>query len=152
MKDQFNNEKFSLDLQEQHKKSEWYVHHNYSKHMTGDKNMFLTLKNEQDGSVSFRNDDLSKIIGRATIKLESKDAKAENVVLVEDMKNNLLSVGQMCDEGNKLLFESEKCEIIVGPWLRKFTKNKEEKIKSELRRRHSDCHWVKESKRTEKME
>jgi hypothetical protein len=112
MKDQFNNEKFSLDLQEQHKKSEWYVHHNYSKHMTGDKNMFLTLKNEQDGSVSFRNDDLSKIIGRATIKLESKDAKAENVVLVEDMKNNLLSVGQMCDEGNKLLFESEKCEII----------------------------------------
>jgi hypothetical protein len=31
-------------------------------------------------------------------------------------------------------------------------KNEEEKGKSELRGRHSDCHWVEVSKRTEKME
>jgi hypothetical protein len=71
----------------------------------------LTLKKEQDGSVSFGNDNSTKIIGRGTIKLGRKDAKEENVLLVEDMKHNLLSVSQMCDQGHKLLFDSEKCEI-----------------------------------------
>jgi hypothetical protein len=27
------------------------------------------------------------------------------------MKNNILSVSQMCDQGHKLTFDSEKCEI-----------------------------------------
>jgi deoxyadenosine/deoxycytidine kinase len=30
--------------------------------------------------------------------------------------------------------------------------NKEEKVKSELHRRHSDCHWVEVNKRIEKRE
>jgi hypothetical protein len=36
---------------------------------------------------------------------------AENVLLVENMKHNLLSVSQMCDQGHTLLFDSKKCEI-----------------------------------------
>jgi hypothetical protein len=42
--------------------------------------------------------------------------------------------------------------ISCGPWLWKEVKNKEEKVKSKLRGRHSDCHWVEVSKRAEKME
>jgi hypothetical protein len=79
--------------------------------MTGDKNMFLTLKKERDGSVLFGNEKSTKIVGRGTIKLGSKDAKEEIVLLVEYMKKNPLSVSQMCDQGHKLLFDSEKCEI-----------------------------------------
>jgi hypothetical protein len=30
---------------------------------------------------------------------------------VEDTKYNLLSVIQMCDQGHKLVFDSQKCEI-----------------------------------------
>jgi hypothetical protein len=70
--------------------------------MTGDKNRFLTLKKERYGSVSFGNDNSTIIIGRCTIKLGSKDAMVENFLLVEDMKHNLLSVSQMCDQGHKL--------------------------------------------------
>jgi hypothetical protein len=33
-------------------------------------------------------------------------------LLVEDMKHNILSVSQMCDQGHKLMFDSQKCEII----------------------------------------
>jgi hypothetical protein len=32
-------------------------------------------------------------------------------LLVEDMKHNLLSVIQMCDQGHKVTFDSQKCEI-----------------------------------------
>jgi hypothetical protein len=35
----------------------------------------------------------------------------ENVLLVENMKHNMLSVSQMCDQGHTLLFNSKKCEI-----------------------------------------
>jgi hypothetical protein len=45
------------------------------------------------------------------MKLGRKDAKEKNVLLVEDMKHNLLSVRQMCDQGHKILFETKKCEI-----------------------------------------
>jgi len=60
--------------------------------------MFLTLKKERDGSISFGNDDSTKIIGRGTIRLGNKNSKEKNLLLVEDMKHNLLSVSQMCDQ------------------------------------------------------
>jgi hypothetical protein len=68
--------------------------------MTCDNNMFLNLKKEIDGSVSFGNNHSSKILDRGTVKLGSKDAMEENVLLVEDMKQNMLSVIQICDQGH----------------------------------------------------
>jgi predicted transcriptional regulator len=65
--------------------------------MTGDKDGFLTLRKERDGSVSFKNDDSTKIIGKYTVIIGNMNTKEENVQLVEDMKHNLLSVSQMCD-------------------------------------------------------
>ena len=53
----------------------------------------------------------SKIIGKGTVQIGNKNEKAENVILVEDMKHNLLSVSQICDQGHKLTFDSQKCEI-----------------------------------------
>jgi hypothetical protein len=79
--------------------------------MIGDKYWFVTLKKERNGSVSFGNDNSTKIIGKGTIKIGSKNAMAENVLLVENMKHNMLSVSQMCDQGHTLLFNSNKCEI-----------------------------------------
>jgi hypothetical protein len=35
----------------------------------------------------------------------------ENVLLVEDMKHNMLSVSQMRDQGHILVFDSNKCNI-----------------------------------------
>jgi hypothetical protein len=76
--------------------------------MKGDKDRFLTLKKETYGSISFGNDDSTKIIGRGTINLGSKDT---NFLLVEDMKHNLLRVSQTCDQGHRLVFDSHKPEI-----------------------------------------
>ena len=35
----------------------------------------------------------------------------KNVLLVENLKPNLLSVSQMCDQGNICIFDYKKCEI-----------------------------------------
>ena len=76
--------------------------------MTGDRDRFLTLIKERDGSFSFRNDDSTKIIGKGTVRIGNKNTKAENVLLVEYMKHILLSVVQMCDQGHKVTFNSQK--------------------------------------------
>jgi hypothetical protein len=110
-KDQFNIKECSLALQAQHKKSGWYVDKDCSNHLTGDKNRFMTLNKERYGSISFGNDNSTIIIGRGTMKLGRKDVKARNVLLVQYMKHNILSVSQMCDQGHKILFDSQKCEM-----------------------------------------
>jgi transposase InsO family protein len=109
--DHHNNEECTVALQAKQKKQGWYVDSGCSKHMTGDKDKFLTLRKEKNGSVSFKNDNSSKIIGEGTARIGNKNEKAQNVLLVEDMKQNHLSVSQMCDQGQKLTFYSEKCEI-----------------------------------------
>ena len=52
----------------------------------------------------------SKIIGKGTDVVNNK-IKTKNVLLVENLKPNLLIVGQTCDQGNICIFDSEKCEI-----------------------------------------
>jgi hypothetical protein len=61
---QYSNEECTLTLQDKKNKCGWYVDSGCSKHMTGDKDKFLTLRKERDGSVSFKNDDSTKIIGK----------------------------------------------------------------------------------------
>ena len=106
--DQYSNEECTVALQAKQKKRGWYVDSGCSKHMTGDKYKFLTLRKEKNGPVSFRNDNSSKIIGEDTIRIGNKNENAQNVLLVEYMKHNLLSVSQMCDQGHKFTFDSQK--------------------------------------------
>ena len=52
-----------------------------------------------------------KSLEKGTVRIGNKNTKEENILLVEDMKHNLLSVSQMCDQGHKVTFDSQKCEI-----------------------------------------
>jgi hypothetical protein len=79
--------------------------------VTDDRDKFLTLLKERDGSISFRNDDSTKIIGKGIVRIGKKNEKEENVLLVEYMKHNLISVIQMFDQVHKVTFDSQKCEI-----------------------------------------
>ena len=43
--------------------------------------------------------------------MEEKNVKTKNVLLVEDLNHNLISVRKMCDQGYTLTFDSKKCKI-----------------------------------------
>jgi hypothetical protein len=75
--------------------------------MTGDKSKFLKLTKKEKGSVTFGDNVSAKILGKGTVTLGNKKNKVENVLLVENMKPNLLSVSQTCDQGNILIFDSQ---------------------------------------------
>ena len=102
-----DNYKCGIALQA-HKKnsSEWYAYRSCSKHMTGNKNDFVNIKKDK-GSVSFKNNNSTKVLGKGIVKLGSKNFLDENVLIVDNMKHNLLSVSRMCDEGHDLLFNSK---------------------------------------------
>jgi hypothetical protein len=93
------------------KRSQWYADIGCSKNMTRDQDKFLNLKRKENGSVTFGDSVSSKILEKGTISLGNNRAKVENVLLVENLKPNLLNVIQKCDQGHILIFDSKKCEI-----------------------------------------
>ena len=105
----------ALALKAQNNKDVWYVDSSCSTDMIGDRRKFVSLKEKKDGTVSFGNDGSSNVIGPGTVTL-GKDVIAKNVLLVENMNHNLLSVGKMCDQEYTMLFNSTKCEIRKGSY------------------------------------
>jgi hypothetical protein len=65
--DQYSSEECTVALQAKHKKHNLYIDNGCSKHMTGDRDKFLTLQKKRNGLVSFENDNSTKIIGEGTV-------------------------------------------------------------------------------------
>jgi hypothetical protein len=61
--------------------------------------------------VTFGNDAPGKIKGKGMVSLSNGKGKAQDVLLVDGLKHNLLSVSQMCDRGCEVLFTSKDCKI-----------------------------------------
>jgi hypothetical protein len=101
-----NKENCRLALIVEDKEDEWYIDSGCSTHMTGDQNKFISLKKGKSGRVAFGNDSSIKILGKGVVSLGSENVKAENVLLVEELKHNLLSVSKICDQGYNLKFDS----------------------------------------------
>ena len=80
--------------------------------MTRDKRKFIDLNKNKSGTIVFGNNNGANIIGKGTVNLGTKKGKAENVLLVEDMTHNLLSVSQICDHGHTCIFDLEGCKIV----------------------------------------
>ena len=79
---------------------------------------------EKEKSVSFGNNTLTLIKGKGSVFLKEKD-KAGNVMYFDGLKHNLLSVSQMCDEGNEIVFQSSGCvvnELDIGETVIKVTR------------------------------
>ena len=93
-----------------HGSSKWYVDSGCSKHITCNKDAFINIE-KQKGSVSFGNNNSTKVLGKGTINFGSKNSLAENVLLVDNMKHNMLSISHMCDQGHEILFNSRECRI-----------------------------------------
>ncbi|XP_070043798.1 uncharacterized protein [Nicotiana tomentosiformis] len=88
----------------------WYMDSDYSKHMTGSTDDFLSLKALQGGSVSFVNGKKGYILGVGKVG-KILTHSIENVYYVNGLKYSLLSVSQICDKRNKVDFLSKTCTV-----------------------------------------
>ena len=60
--------------------------------------------------MTFGDNGKGRIIGHGSIGNNSSSL-IENVLLVDGLKHNLLSISQLCDKGFKVIFESSHCII-----------------------------------------
>jgi len=118
-------ERCGIALYAKGQENKWYIDNGCSKHKTSDKeklHSYNALENENN--VSFGNDTPAVIKGKGYVFLKEK-VKARNVMYVDSLKHNLLSVIQMCDQGNEVVFRSNICvirELDIGETMIKGTR------------------------------
>ena len=78
--------------------------------MTGDASKFIIMKSTQSGSVTFGDNNKGIILGIGSVG-KDQSSSIDNVLLVKNLKHNLLSISQLCDKGNRVIFESKTCFV-----------------------------------------
>ena len=91
-------------------KSQWYLDSGCSRHMTGDKDQFISLESKDGGNVTFGDNAKGKIVGIGQVG-NPKTLSIHKVLLVDGLKQNLLSISQLCDMGNKVTFYPKNCFV-----------------------------------------
>ena len=73
--------------------------------MTEAKSKFAFLTKKKQGYATFGGNAKGKIIGQCNIDNDTFSL-IESVLLVDDLKHNLLSISQFCDKGFKVIFKT----------------------------------------------
>ena len=72
--------------------------------------MFASLSSKDGKFVTFGDNNKSKIIGIGNVDKEHSPI-IENVLYVNRLKHNLLSISQLCDKRNRVIFDNAICTI-----------------------------------------
>jgi len=75
-----------------------------SKHMTGDASQLTNLKLKPASYVTYGDNNQGRILRVGDVGGDDK-VIIKDVLLVDGLKHNLLSISQLCDKGYKITFE-----------------------------------------------
>ncbi|XP_075483738.1 uncharacterized protein LOC142523890 [Primulina tabacum] len=90
-------------------KSTWFLDSGCSRHMTGNKNLLSEVVNFKGPTITFGDNAEGKAMGKGKIihgKIIIKD-----VLLVENLRYNMISISQLCDNGYTVEFHKDKCMV-----------------------------------------
>ena len=91
--------------------------------MTGDKSLFKTLKEKEDGFMTFGDSSHSQVLGKGLVDILGLPLLTD-VLYIKGLKVNLLSVTQICDEDfvvqflkkRHLILNEEGVQVLKGLW------------------------------------
>ena len=78
--------------------------------MTGDISLFFNFVSKKKGFVTYGDNNKGAILGKGSIGNPSS-ITISDVLLVEGLKHNLISISQLCDKGYTIVFSQECCII-----------------------------------------
>ena len=81
--------------------------------MSGEEQLFNNVTKQDLGLVTFDDNSKVRAVGIGFVGFVGT-TQVEQVLLVDGLKHNLLSISQLCDERNIVTFEHDKC-IIRSP-------------------------------------
>jgi len=76
----------------------------------GDTSMFIEFTRKEKGFVSYGDNNQGKILGKGVVGNPSTTT-IKDVILVDGLKHNLLSISQFCDNGFTINFNTQCCII-----------------------------------------
>ena len=89
----------------------WYLGSGCSRHMTWDKSLFKTLKEKEDGFVTFGDGSHSQVLRKGIVDIPGLPLFTD-VLYIKGLKVNLLSITQICDEDFLVQFSKKWCVIL----------------------------------------
>ena len=91
--------------------SKWYLDSRCSRHRIEDKSSFTSLENHDGEVVTFGDGIIARVKGKGSIVIPSCP-KLDEVLYVEGLKENLLSISQMWEKDHKVNFHQDLCEVV----------------------------------------
>ena len=88
----------------------WYLDSGCSRHMTGNKSFLTKLEGTNGQFVTFGGGAKGKIIGKGSLQVDGLPELTE-VLLVDGLTVNLISISQLCDDGFSVSFGKDACEV-----------------------------------------
>lgn len=91
----------------------WFLDSGCSNHMCGNKGMFSSMEEVHKHSVKCGNNSKMNVTGKGSIKLVLNGAAfhVQDVYYVPELRNNLLSIGQLQEKGLAILIKNGECNI-----------------------------------------
>ena len=115
-------------------KEVWYFDSGCSKHMTGNDSYFEYIRPCEKGYVTFGDDGRGEIRGKGKL-ISNELPKLDNVLFVEGLFSNSISVSQLCNQGLEVRFNKLGCRVT----------NEEGLVVMKGRRTKNDCYkWIPE--------
>ncbi|KAM2091058.1 hypothetical protein ACFX1T_029593 [Malus domestica] len=94
----------------------WYIDSGCNNHMTGDERLLVNVQRDLTSQVKMGTGEICQVAGKGTLVIETKLGRKhiQEVMLVPGLEENLLSVGQMMENGYYLLFGGDVVNIFDG--------------------------------------
>ena len=74
----------------------WYFDSGCSRHITSNKNNLLNLQSIEKSCVTFEDGVSGQILGKGTLDVKGLP-RLKNMLLIEGLKTNLISISKLCD-------------------------------------------------------
>ena len=101
------------EAQEPTKKTTWFLDSGCSNHMSGNRELFSTMDEKFRHSVKLGNDKKMKVVGKGSVKilLRNTTYTISDVFHIPELKNNLMSLGQLQEKNISIVIQKGICKI-----------------------------------------
>lgn len=102
-----------VEMNEARREDVWFLDSGCSNHMCGEKTMFCDLDESYRQKVKLGNNTRMAVFGKGNVRLKVSGLThvVSDVYYVPELKNNLLSIGQLQERGLTILIHHGKCKI-----------------------------------------